>query len=227
MRSSSPFIARAVRAITGMARVTWSALSCAVASRPSMRGSWMSIRIRLGCTSRANVSPVSASMALTTVWPADSSRNFTNFMLAALSSTTRTLAMSGDRLSSRHCPPDFGRKAGTVELRLFHDRCDVTIQLDAVLGRDSLGRDHDDRNMSRCIIFTERHHYVEAIHLRHHEIQDNQVWYLTLRSLDCLLASVRAENGAGQILDTGADQLHCPKVVIGYEDFECLPGRDG
>src|SRR6267154_4614158 len=205
-----------------MARVAWSALSCAVASRPSMRGSWMSIRIRPGCTSRANVSPVSASVTLTTVWPADSSRNFTSFMLAALSSTTRTVAMSDDRLASRHRPPDFGRKAGTVELRLFHDRCDVTIQLDAVLGRNSLGGDHHDRNVSRCSVFTECHNYVEAVHLRHHEIQDNQVRQLTLRGLDCLLASVRPENGAGQILDTGADQLHRPKVVIDHEHFECF-----
>src|SRR6266849_1779989 len=145
-----------------MARVESSCLRSAVASRPSMRGSWISIRIRLGCPSRAKVRPLSASVALTTVWPADSNRNFTNFILAVLSSTTRTVAMSDDHVASRHCPADFGRKAGTVELGLFHNRRDVAIQLGAVLGRDSLGGDHHDRNVSRCRIFTERHHYVEA-----------------------------------------------------------------
>lgn len=41
MRSSSPFIARAVRAITGRARVASSRFSSAIASRPSIPGSWI------------------------------------------------------------------------------------------------------------------------------------------------------------------------------------------
>src|SRR5258705_52878 len=53
MRSSSPFIASAVRAMIGMARVSSSSVSNAVAARPSMPGSWMSMRIRLGFSLRA------------------------------------------------------------------------------------------------------------------------------------------------------------------------------
>jgi hypothetical protein len=37
-------------------------------------------------------------------------------MLVGLSSTTRILAMSGDRLAARRGPPNFGREALTVEL---------------------------------------------------------------------------------------------------------------
>src|ERR1700680_1162263 len=168
MRSSSPFIASAVRAITGMERVASSALRSAVASRPSMPGSWISIRMRLGCVSRASVKPVSASVALTTVWPADSSTNFANFMLGALSSTTRTVAMSDDRVTSRHCSPDFGHETVSVKVCLFHDRSYVAIQLGSVVGGDALGGDHHDWDMSRFGVSAECLHHVEAIHLRHH-----------------------------------------------------------
>src|SRR5450759_3770716 len=126
----------------------------------------MSIRIRLGSSSRANVSPASASIALRTVWPADCSSNTTNVMLSGLSSTIRIFAKSGDRLASRHGPPDFGRKAVTVEVGLSHDRRHTAIQPGAVLGGDLLGGDHQDRNASRVGMFDERLHHVEAAHLR-------------------------------------------------------------
>src|SRR5450830_871511 len=102
----------------------------------------MSIRIRLGSSSRANVSPASASIALRTVWPADCSSNTTNVMLSALSSTIRIVAKSGDRLASRHGPPDFGRKVVMAELGLFQDRRHIAIQLGPVLGGDLHGGDH-------------------------------------------------------------------------------------
>ena len=67
-------------------------------------GSWMSIKIRFGCSSRASVNPASASSARSTVWPADCSRKAASVMLAGLSSTTSTLAMSGGRVAVRHGP---------------------------------------------------------------------------------------------------------------------------
>src|ERR1022692_3488684 len=150
MRSSSPFIARAVRAITGISRVASSRLSSAMASRPSMPGSWISIRIRFGRSSRANVIPASASVALSTVWPADCNRNTANVMLAGLSSTTRILAMLVRRqLAARHGPPNFGHNAVTVEHGLFYDRRHMAIEPGAVLGGDLLGGDHEDRNAGR------------------------------------------------------------------------------
>src|SRR5450756_328513 len=171
MRSSSPFIARAVRAITGMARVASSRLSSTVASRPSMPGSWMSIRIRLGCSSRANLSPISASAALSTVWPADCSRNIANVILAGLSSTIRTFAISGDQVAARHGPPDFDPKTVPVELGLFHDRRHLGTQLGTVLGGYPLGGYHQDRNTGGVGMFIERGHHVEAVHPRHHQIE--------------------------------------------------------
>src|SRR5688572_27818413 len=146
MRSSSPFIARAVSAITGMARVVSSPFSNTVASSPSMPGSWMSIRIRSGCSSRAKVRPASASVALSTVCPADCSRNTPNVMLVALSSTISTLAMSGDQRPPRHGPPHFGHEAVASEVDLLHDHFDIAVQLGTVLDRDLLGGEDQDRN---------------------------------------------------------------------------------
>src|SRR4029077_2468878 len=138
-----------------------SALSRAVASRPSIPASWISIRIRSGCSSRASVNPTSASVALSTVWPADSSRNTANVMLAGLSSTIRTLAMSGDHLATRHGPADFGHKAVGVELDLVHDRRHITTQLRTVVGGDLLGGEHQDRDASRVGMFVERLRHLE------------------------------------------------------------------
>src|SRR5688572_2377753 len=149
MRSSSPFMARAVRAITGMARVASSRLSCRAASRPSMPGSWISIRIRSGCSARASVNPASASVALITVCPAVRTRNVARVMLAGLSSTIRTLATSGDHEAPRQGPLDFRLEALLVQFRLFHDRGHGAAELGTVLGRDLLAGDDQDGNAGR------------------------------------------------------------------------------
>src|SRR6185503_2001049 len=162
MRSSSPFIASAVRAITGMSRVAWSPLSKAVASRPSMPGSWISIRIRLGCAPRASVSPASASVALNTVWPADCNRNVASVMLARLSSMIRTFAMSDARFATRQGPPDFGHETGGIELGFVHDRRHMAMQCRAVLGGDVLGGNHHDRDARRIGLRVKSLHHVEA-----------------------------------------------------------------
>src|SRR6185437_5557387 len=69
MRSSSPFIAKAVTATTGMALSSASSLSHLVTSRPETSGSWMSIRIRSGRYLRARSSayPVAGADGLIAV----------------------------------------------------------------------------------------------------------------------------------------------------------------
>src|SRR6202022_2931336 len=56
MRSSSPFMAKAVTATTGIALSSASSLSHFVTSSPDTSGSWMSIRIKSGCDRRARSS---------------------------------------------------------------------------------------------------------------------------------------------------------------------------
>src|SRR6185369_16172660 len=98
---SSSCVREAVRAMMGIAAVAGSAFSSAVAARPSMPGSRMSIRIRSGLAVRARTRPVSASPALSVTWPACFSNMMTCFMFIALSSITRILAIASLRTSGK------------------------------------------------------------------------------------------------------------------------------
>src|SRR5436190_16973629 len=166
MRSSSPFIARAVSATTGMARVFASPLSNAVASRPSMPGSWMSINTRSGCSSRAIASPSSALVALITTCPSDSSRNVERRMFAALSSTTRIVAILCHHAASGHGSPHFGNEAIHVHPGFPDDRRDLSVEAMPVRVADLHRRHDDDRYPGGGGPFMQRRHDIEAGHVR-------------------------------------------------------------
>src|SRR5450759_3310638 len=226
MRSSSPFIASAVRAITGMSRVASSAFRSAHACSPSMPGSWISIRTRSGCSRRANAMPASASVARSTAWPADFSRKVAKVMLAGLSSITSTVAISGNNMAAGHGPANFGDKAVLVEASLFHDRHHITTESFAVLGCDVFCGDHEDRYAGCGGVFVEGSDHVEAAHFGHHQVEHDQNRNLPSRGIDRLTAAVCAQNGAGQAKDPSGNQLHCFGVVIDHEDLESLTLRD-
>src|SRR5437588_6869816 len=97
--------------------------------------------MRSGCSALASVTPVSASVAFSTLCPADSSRNVESVMLAELSSTTSTFAISDYHLPTQHGAPDFEGEPAGVEVGLFHDRRNVPIELVTVFGRERLGSD--------------------------------------------------------------------------------------
>src|SRR6202022_4057335 len=67
MRSSSPFMAKAVTATTGIERSSGSSLIQRVTSRPDTCGSWMSIRIRSGRILRTR-SSASCPLLVPEVW---------------------------------------------------------------------------------------------------------------------------------------------------------------
>src|SRR5258705_9032213 len=130
----------------------------------------MSIRIRSGCSAGAIAIATSASVALSTLCPADSRRKTASVMLAGLSSTTSTLVISGHHLAPRHGAPDLRLEAAAGEVALLHDRRDVAVQARAVARGDRLGRDDEDGNASRVGVEVERLDDVEAAHFRHHQI---------------------------------------------------------
>ena len=80
------------------------------------------------------------------------------------------------------------------------------------------------RAVSGCSL--ERLHHVEAVHLRHHQIEHDQVRQLLPRGLDRLAAAVRAQHGAGQAQDADGDQLHRLGIVVDHEDLERLALRE-
>src|ERR1019366_2414378 len=202
--------------MTGMARVASSCLRSIVAWRPSMPGSWMSIRIRLGSSLRASFRPASAFVAMSTVWPTASRRMTVTVVWAGLSSMTRTVAMSRPRSAAGHGPPDFVPDAAVVERALGHDRRHVAIQRVALLHGDLLGGDDQDRNASGVGSRAERLDHVEAGHLRHHQVEHDAVPQLPPRDLDRLPSAARAQHGAGQALEANGDELDRQGIVVDH-----------
>src|ERR1700733_1194297 len=119
----------------------------------------MSIKMSSGRSWRANASPASASVAVSTVCPTDFNRKIANVMLVAMSSTTRTLAISADQLATGHGSPHVGRDALAVEFGLFDDGRHVAIEPDSIVGGDLLGGDHHDGNAGGVGLRVERLHH--------------------------------------------------------------------
>src|SRR4051812_14806830 len=161
----------AVRAMTGIAAVAGSAFSSCVAASPSMPGNWMSMRMSSGRSDRATARPASASIALSTEWPALASSMLASFMFAALSSMMRIRAMQSS-LARGERAADLGDEDLAVEARLGDDRDGDPRRRaqrgDIVLG-DLLGRHDQDRNGRGLGRFLECLHHVEPVHVRHHE----------------------------------------------------------
>src|SRR5687767_10388138 len=199
-----------------------------------MPGSWISIRIRSGCASCASVTPASAFVALSTVCPAVSNRNVASFMLAGLSSTIRTVAMSGHHgvlsgLGSGapgHRPPNLGDEPIAVEVRLFHHRHDEPVELRAVLGSDMLGGDNENWYTCSVGIRMQRRHHVETVYLGHHEIEHDKIRQLAPGRVDRFPPSIRSQYGTGQAQQPYRDQLHCLGIVIDDQDLERLAFRE-
>src|ERR1035438_7767181 len=167
MRSSSPFIAKAVRAITGIERVAASPLSSAMASMPSIPANWISIKMRWGCSARAKAIPVSASVTLITLWPAFSRSKTANFIFRGLSSTTSILATSVAPLAAGQGTPDFGSETIEMEVGFFHNGGHIAMQLGAILRGDCLGGHHHNGDAGRLWVVFQGLDHIETAHLGH------------------------------------------------------------
>src|SRR2546423_9245097 len=220
MRSLSPFIAKAVSAITGMSRVVASPLSSPVARNPSIPGSWISIKMRSGCSACAKATPASASLAFSTVCPTDSSRNVARVMFAELSSTTSTFVISDGGFPTGHCSPDFDREPASIEIGLFHDRRHEPIQLVTVLPVDRFRGEHEDWYPRGAGVLMERVNNVEPAHIGHHQIEHDQVGQLLPRHLDRLCAAIGSQHAARQTVDVQRDQLNGAWIVVHDQNVE-------
>src|SRR4051812_20471928 len=130
--------------------------------------------MRSGCSATASATPVSASVALSTLCPLDSSRNVDSVMFAGLSSTTSTLAMSGENPATRHRSTDLHGEVSRVEVGLLHDRRHATIQLVSVGIAEPVGGDDEDRYRRCRRIIVKRLHHVETVYARHQQVEHDQ-----------------------------------------------------
>src|SRR6059058_5967607 len=108
--------------------------------------------MRSGCSVSARATPASASSALSTVCPAFSSRNVASVMLAGLSSTTSTFAISNRRVAMGDGSPDFARKLTAGEVTFFQNGGYESVQLASIFGGDGLGGDDHDRYARRASV---------------------------------------------------------------------------
>src|SRR3954468_5102337 len=142
------------------------------------------MRMRLGCSARASATPVSASVALSTLCPADSSRNADSVMFALLSSTTSTFAMSDWYLTTRHCSTDLDGEMSRVKVGFLHDRRHETIQFVPIGFAEPVSGDDDDRYGGCRRIIMQRFHHVETVYIRHQQVEHDQIGQLATRDLD-------------------------------------------
>src|SRR5258708_5296380 len=123
----------------------------------------MSMRMSSGRSARASVNPDSASVALSTVSPADCSSNIASSMFVALSSMSNTLAISSD-LGVRNEPQLHQRSGQPLPRdRLLHDRRGAEREALAAIGNH---RDHDDRNVLEGRDLLEVHEQIPSVHRR-------------------------------------------------------------
>src|SRR3954468_1260850 len=97
--------------------------------------------MRSGFSTRARLSPASASTALSTEWPFDFRRKTASVMFAGLSSITRTVAIldghcSPQRCSPRHRTPYFRDEIIGAKGCLAHDRGNVAVEPGAICRAD-------------------------------------------------------------------------------------------
>src|SRR5450631_3828127 len=143
----------------------------------------MSIKLRWGFSERASISPPSASVALSTVCPAERSRNIASSMFVALSSMSRTLAIStldhGNHVGLRNEPQLQER---LVELlpgdRLLHDS--RRAEREALISiRDH--RDDDDRDAPERREPFQVNEQIPSVHRGQEDIERDQRQQLLAR----------------------------------------------
>src|SRR4051812_6597707 len=173
----------------------------------------MSIRISSGCPSRAKVSPTSAVAAASTVWPSDSRRNVASFMFAALSSTSRMVATSVTP-RAEHRPADLVGEPLTIEAGFPHDGRHVAVESRPLIRADRGCRDDHDRDASGRWRLAQRFHDLEAVHVGHHQIEDDEIGQLALCDVDPLASAVGAQNDARDILKSNRYELDGRGVVV-------------
>ena len=69
----------------------------------------------------------------------------------------------------------------------------------------------------------QRLHDVEAVHVRHHQVEHDQIRPLLARGLDRLAAAVGAQHRAAEAQDANGDQLDRLGIVVDDQDLERPP----
>src|SRR4051812_45447327 len=118
-------------------------------------------------------------------------------MFASLSSTSRMIAMSVSRYAGSHGSPDFVSESLAVEASLAHNRRHVAVEPRSVVWTYRRRRDDHDGDARRRGQLSERLNDLEAVHLRHHEVQNDEIGQLLAGHIDGFASAVRPQNLTG------------------------------
>ena len=71
--------------------------------------------------------------------------------------------------------PDLGQQLGSSVSALFENARDASLELRTFFTGDVLGRDDNDRNRSPAFLLVHGRDELEAVHTRHHQIEEDQL----------------------------------------------------
>src|SRR5947208_5085735 len=160
-------------------------LICRVNSRPSIRGSWRSIRIRRGVNDSRMVSATSASVAVLTSYPSARRITFANLRFCALSSTMRIGSEVITALWRQGCrqqqPPQLLDERLQTSRALGDDcRC-RRLKPAALTGIQVLDRPHKNGYVAPARTGPQPRDEFEAVHVRHEQVHDHDRRRVRLR----------------------------------------------
>src|SRR5947209_251302 len=135
-------------------------------------------------------------------------------MFAALSSTSRMVAISMPHDADGHRTSHFVGKSLSVEAGFAHDRRYIAVETRALVSTDRRRRHDHHRYARRLRRLAEGFDDFEAIYVRHHEVEHDEVGQFAPGHLDRLLTTERTEDGPGDILKAKSNELHRFRIIV-------------
>ncbi len=119
----------------------------------------------------------------------------------------RRAAAAAQRAGGVEGAAQLGAELLARERALAEDAPDLAVEAGAVLRRDLLGRHHHHGNASAGLGPAELGHELEAVHLRHHEVEEDEVGHGAARLSRARRPFVRLGDGPAVALERAADHL--------------------
>ncbi len=81
-----------------------------------------------------------------------------------------------------------------------------------------LGGQHDDRDVARAVVRAQAMAGLEAVHARHHDVEEHEVGLLAQADLERLLSVLGDEHRVAFALEDESDRFANPRLVVGDEN---------
>ena len=116
------------------------------------------------------------------------------------------------------------RADARLELKNIERLCDIVIRAglktDDLIGVFAAGSEHDDRHIGK---FANAHAGRQPVHLRHHQIEDNEVEFLCFRHVDRRGAVVSGLDRVALVFQIEFHAFDEQKLVINDQNLHWVP----